>query len=514
MGWDVGATGLRIVLGAEVPDLVRAQRPRRRRRLPRRPRPDPRRHRLVGRATPAARRCSRPCRRRSSVDARGARRHLALARPHRQPLLGLGAARPRRHPRATSRPTPGSSGVLLAMGPGFCSELVLLRAPVRPPMTSSRCSPCWSRSSGVERLAELVVSKRHAAWAFSRGGVEYGRGALPVMVVLHTGLLVGALVEVWVGRPALRARARLVDAGARARGAGAALVVHRHARHGSGTPASSSSRACRWCSRGPYRLLRHPNYVAVVVEGVRPAAGARGLGDRAGLHGAQRGPAARADPRRERALAHRAARSRRSAVSDVCATWSSSGGGPVGLAAALYAVRAGLSRRRARAPGGPDRQGLRRGPDARRRAALAALGVSPPGHDLAGIRYVVGARTRPRRSSRHGPGRGVRRTGLHGALRAAVAAAGVDVLPLAAGEVTQLPTASVCRPASRAGAGPSFGPLPAGGGRAALPDAARLGLERAGAARAAAVRTARGTTAYGRGPASWRCTGVATARPT
>ena len=41
------------------------------------------------------------------------------------------------------------------------------------------------------------------------------------------------------------------------------------------------------------------------------------------------------------------------------------GGGPVGLATALYAPRAGPRRRRARAPHRPDRQGVRRGSDAR-----------------------------------------------------------------------------------------------------------------------------------------------------
>ena len=42
------------------------------------------------------------------------------------------------------------------------------------------------------------MSKRHAAWAFSRGGVERGQSHYPVMVVLHTGLLVGAVAEVWL----------------------------------------------------------------------------------------------------------------------------------------------------------------------------------------------------------------------------------------------------------------------------------------------------------------------------
>ncbi len=37
---------------------------------------------------------------------------------------------------------------------------------------------------------------------------------------------------------------------------------------GSGTPGSSSSPAHRGSTGGPYRFLSHPNYVAVVVEGI------------------------------------------------------------------------------------------------------------------------------------------------------------------------------------------------------------------------------------------------------
>ena len=119
---------------------------------------------------------------------------------------------------------------------------------------------------GLERLAELVVSKRHAAWAFSRGGVERGQSHYPVMVGLHTGLLVGAVVEVWVAdRPFVPALGWFM----------LALVV--------------ASQALRWwcittlgnqwntrvivvpglplVRRGPYGVIPHPNYVAVVVEG-------------------------------------------------------------------------------------------------------------------------------------------------------------------------------------------------------------------------------------------------------
>lgn len=120
---------------------------------------------------------------------------------------------------------------------------------------------------GLERLAELVVSKRNAAWSLARGGREHGRSHYPVMVALHTGFLAAMLVEAWVRRPEVSALLSWSML---------ALVL-----------ASQTLRwwcirtlGPRWNTRvivvpglppvrsGPYRLLAHPNYVAVVVEGV------------------------------------------------------------------------------------------------------------------------------------------------------------------------------------------------------------------------------------------------------
>ncbi|WP_412079151.1 isoprenylcysteine carboxyl methyltransferase family protein [Streptomyces xanthophaeus] len=118
----------------------------------------------------------------------------------------------------------------------------------------------------AERLAELVTARRHTAWSLARGGREHGRGHYPAMVALHSALLVGCAVEPWaLDRPFLPAL---------------------------GWPALALALAAQglrwWCiatlgprwntrvlvvpglplvERGPYRLLRHPNYVAVVVEG-------------------------------------------------------------------------------------------------------------------------------------------------------------------------------------------------------------------------------------------------------
>ena len=120
---------------------------------------------------------------------------------------------------------------------------------------------------GLERVAELAVSLKNAKWSFAHHGVEFGKGHYPFMVVLHTGLLAGCLVEaITSGRPF---DPRL--------GWAALAVVF-------------LMQGLRWwciavlgyqwntrvivvpglgrVTRGPYRFLRHPNYLAVIGEGI------------------------------------------------------------------------------------------------------------------------------------------------------------------------------------------------------------------------------------------------------
>ena len=119
----------------------------------------------------------------------------------------------------------------------------------------------------VERVAELVVSQRNLDWSRQRGGVEVGARHYPVMVVLHTGLLAGCLVE--------------------------AITMRRRFIRILGWPMSGVVLLAQglrwWCittlgrqwntrvvvvpgagrvTGGPYRVVPHPNYVAVVAEGV------------------------------------------------------------------------------------------------------------------------------------------------------------------------------------------------------------------------------------------------------
>ena len=104
------------------------------------------------------------------------------------------------------------------------------------------------------------------------------------------------------------------------------------------------------------------------------------------------------------------------------------GGGPVGLATALYAHRAGLSATVLEPRSGPIDKACGEGLMPGAVQALAELGVNPAGMAFRGIRYVDGPAS-AEALFRHGAaGRGVRRTTLQHELGATVAARGIPVL--------------------------------------------------------------------------------------
>ena len=119
----------------------------------------------------------------------------------------------------------------------------------------------------VERLAEVVVAERHRSVSKQRGGVEFGAAHYPAMVTLHTALLAGCLLE--------------------------PVLLHRPFIPALGWPMlliAVAAQALRWwcittlgnqwntrvivipgaerVTGGPYRFLPHPNYVAVIAEGI------------------------------------------------------------------------------------------------------------------------------------------------------------------------------------------------------------------------------------------------------
>jgi methyltransferase len=118
---------------------------------------------------------------------------------------------------------------------------------------------------GAERLVELVVSGRNANWSFANGGKEFGRGHYPVMISMHTLLLVCCIAEVsllhrpfipWLGWPmvgvvALSTLLRWWCVATLGKHWNPRLIVI------PGAPL---------VHRGPYRFLHHPNYTAVTAE--------------------------------------------------------------------------------------------------------------------------------------------------------------------------------------------------------------------------------------------------------
>ncbi len=117
----------------------------------------------------------------------------------------------------------------------------------------------------LQRLVELRLSARHERLLRRRGAVEAGASHYPWMVALHTGLLIAAPLEVWLLRRPLVPGLAV--------GCAAALVAATGLRYW-----TIRTLGDRWTTRvlclpgsapvadGPFRYLRHPNYLAVMVE--------------------------------------------------------------------------------------------------------------------------------------------------------------------------------------------------------------------------------------------------------
>jgi len=119
----------------------------------------------------------------------------------------------------------------------------------------------------AERIFELRLSHRNAKWALSRGGIEVGASHFRWMQLLHGCFLGCCALEVSLCHRAFDPRlgipmfALMLSAQALRYWAIATLGPRWNVRVivQPGLPVVTS---------GPYRWLRHPNYLAVVLEGV------------------------------------------------------------------------------------------------------------------------------------------------------------------------------------------------------------------------------------------------------
>jgi methyltransferase len=115
------------------------------------------------------------------------------------------------------------------------------------------------------RLIELRIAERHRRRLMARGGFESGAGHYPWMVALHTAFLLCCPLEVWLlDRPFLPALAAamlaLLLGAVGLRWWVIATLGERWTTRILILPGTSP------VAGGPYRFLRHPNYLAVVAE--------------------------------------------------------------------------------------------------------------------------------------------------------------------------------------------------------------------------------------------------------
>ena len=116
----------------------------------------------------------------------------------------------------------------------------------------------------VQRGLELRLAARNEAWARQRGAVEHGARHYPLFFVLHGGWLLGWVTEALLFGPSLWAGWPLAIV---------ALLLAQGLRYW-----AIASLGPRWNTRilvlpgvprirrGPYRVIPHPNYVAVCIE--------------------------------------------------------------------------------------------------------------------------------------------------------------------------------------------------------------------------------------------------------
>lgn len=117
---------------------------------------------------------------------------------------------------------------------------------------------------GLQRLTEIIISKRHAAWMRQHGGMECGRTHYPWVVLLMVGFFVAIPIEWYVRQTEITLFwPWLVGI----------FLLTQALRYWAMSTLGQQWNVRIWVipgaqriAKGPYRFLRHPNYLVVIIE--------------------------------------------------------------------------------------------------------------------------------------------------------------------------------------------------------------------------------------------------------
>ena len=116
----------------------------------------------------------------------------------------------------------------------------------------------------LQRIFELVLAERNRRWALARGGKEWGSRHYPLIVAIHTLFYISLVLEwryrsqgwsaawpMWLGLLLAAQLLRLWVIRSLGRCWNTRIIV---------VP------GMKLVTQGPYRYIRHPNYLVVIVE--------------------------------------------------------------------------------------------------------------------------------------------------------------------------------------------------------------------------------------------------------
>jgi len=114
----------------------------------------------------------------------------------------------------------------------------------------------------LQRISELVIAKRNEKWLLEKGAVEYGQSHYPFMIALHALFIFSLIIEhILRGQPPLNWVFLVIYL--------VVLSFKFWALYSLGNYWNTKIYRVPGVypvKKGPYKFLRHPNYVEVVCE--------------------------------------------------------------------------------------------------------------------------------------------------------------------------------------------------------------------------------------------------------